>query len=83
MQRVRDEAHRFAITYHRKTRSKRYFSELDEVRGIGEKKRAMLLKAFPSPAAIREASPETLRAVGLDERTANAVYEHFHKENDE
>ena len=83
MQRVRDEAHRFAITYHRKTRSKRYFSELDEVKGIGEKKRAMLLKAFPSPAAIREASPETLRAVGLDERTANAVYEHFHKENDE
>ena len=83
MQRVRDEAHRFAITYHRKTRAKRYFSELDEVKGIGEKKRALLLKAFPSPSEIKQASPETLRAVGLDERTANAVYEHFHKEKNE
>lgn len=83
MQRIRDEAHRFAITYHRKLRGRRYFSELDEVKGIGEKKRALLLKAFPSPADIRSASVDTLTAVGLDERTARAVYEHFHKEKDE
>lgn len=84
MQRVRDEAHRFAITYHRKLRSKRYFSELDEVEGIGPKRRSILLKAFENFADIKNASVETLAAVeGIDEKTARNVYEHFHKKTKE
>lgn len=80
LQRIRDEAHRFAITYHRKLRSKRYFSELDEIEGIGPKRRAILLKAFENFADVKNASLETLAAVeGIDERTARNVYEYFHK----
>jgi len=52
-QRVRDEAHRFGITYHRKLRSKRVLSsELDEVEGVGEKRKAVLLKEFGSVTKI-------------------------------
>lgn len=81
LQRIRDEAHRFAITYHRGLRSKRYFSELDDIEGVGPKKRALLLKAFESFDDIRGASAETLAAVeGIDARTARNIYEYFHKE---
>ena len=83
MQRVRDEAHRFAVTYHRKLRSKRYFSELDEVEGIGPKRRKILLKAFENFEDIKEASVETLSAIeGIDSKTAHNVYDYFHKKDD-
>lgn len=83
MQRIRDEAHRFAITYHRKLRSKRYGSELDEIKGVGPKKRAILLKAFSSVEEIKNASSATLGAVdGIDARTAQAVYDYFHTNNE-
>ncbi len=60
-QRVRDEAHRFGITYHRKLRSKRVLSsELDEVEGIGEKRKAILLKEFGSVSKIVKEDVETL-----------------------
>jgi excinuclease ABC subunit C len=64
MQRIRDEAHRFAITYHRRLRrAQTTFSQLDEVPGIGPKRRSALLKHFGSIDAIRAASVDELAAV--------------------
>ena len=64
VQRVRDEAHRFAITYHQRLRSKRQTrSGLDSVTGIGPKRRRMLMQRFGSVAAVREATLEELSAV--------------------
>lgn len=61
VQRIRDEAHRFAISFHRKKRSKQAFSSgLDEIPGIGPKKKKALIRQFGSVAAIREASEEEL-----------------------
>ena len=60
-QRVRDEAHRFGITYHRKLRSKRVISsELDKVEGVGTKRREVLLKEFGSVKKILEEDVESL-----------------------
>jgi excinuclease ABC subunit C len=64
MQRIRDEAHRFAVTYHRRLRSKQtIISELDGVPGIGPKRRSALLKHFGSIDAIRAATVDELAAV--------------------
>lgn len=64
LRKLRDEAHRFAITYHRKLRDKRmHGSVLDEVPGIGPKRRRMLLRTFGSVEAIRRASVEEIAAV--------------------
>lgn len=71
MQRIRDEAHRFAITYHRKLRRARNLkSELDNVAGIGQKRRTELLKAFGSIDKIKAASIEELAAVPSMTRAA-------------
>lgn len=62
LQRLRDEAHRFGITYHRKLRSKRVISsELDKIEGIGEQRKKSLLKKFGSVAEIKKATYEELR----------------------
>lgn len=67
VQRIRDEAHRFALAYHRKLRGKALVaSKLDQVIGVGEIKRAKLLKEFGSIEAVAEASTEALKAAGLD-----------------
>lgn len=72
LQRLRDEAHRFGITYHRKLRSKRVISsELDKVEGIGEKRRKELLKRFGSVQKIKEASYEELREIISDKVIEN------------
>ena len=64
VQRIRDEAHRFAITFHRSKRGKAMVaSALDEVPGLGEVKRSALIKHFGSVAQIRQASAEELTAV--------------------
>ena len=64
VQRARDEAHRFAITFHRARRSKKSVqSALDLVPGIGPKRKRMLLRRFGSIKGIQEASPEQLGAV--------------------
>ncbi len=64
LRRLRDEAHRFAITYHRKVRDKRlHGSVLDEVPGIGPKRRRMLLRTFGSIEAIRRATAEEIASV--------------------
>ena len=71
VQRVRDEAHRFAITHHRKVRSKRAFSSpLDSVEGIGPARKRALLRAFGSLAGIREAPVEDIVRLGIPERVA-------------
>ena len=75
LKRIRDEAHRFAITYNRKVRTKRTIkSELDEIRGIGPAKRAALLKEFGSVERIKQATPEQLAKVkGIHEDLAKAI----------
>ncbi|HOQ27388.1 MAG TPA: excinuclease ABC subunit UvrC [Armatimonadota bacterium] len=76
LQRVRDEAHRFAISYHRKRRSRRSTrSLLDSVPGIGPKRKRELLRHFGSLARIRQATLEELAACpGMNQRAAEALY---------
>lgn len=76
LQRVRDEAHRFAIAYHRQKRSKRMTtSALDEVPGLGQSRKAALLKHFGSLKKLREASVDEISGVpGVGRRTAEAVH---------
>jgi excinuclease ABC subunit C len=77
LQRIRDEAHRFAITYHRSKRSKRMTaSALDSVPGLGEHRRKALVSHFGSVARLREATVEEITAVpGVGAVTAAAVLE--------
>ncbi len=77
LQRIRDEAHRFAVTFHRQARARRDLrSELDAVPGIGPRRRKALLTHFGSLAGVRRATREELtRVVGA--RSASAVIEHF------
>jgi excinuclease ABC subunit C len=77
VQQIRDEAHRFAVTFHRKARSMRDLrSELDSVPGIGPRRRKALLIAFGSLAGVRRASREELTAV-VGAKTADAVVGYF------
>ena len=80
IQRVRDEAHRFAITHHRGLRTKRSVaSRLEEIPGIGATRRRALLTHFPNVDAIREATMEELLDVpGMNRPAAEAVYAFFH-----
>jgi excinuclease ABC subunit C len=75
MQRIRDEAHRFAITYHRRLRRKQtVVSQLDGVPGIGPKRRSALLKHFGSIDAVRAASIEELAAIqGMTRKVAEQL----------
>lgn len=75
LQRIRDEAHRFAITFHRSKRSRRMTaSALDSVRGLGETRRTALVTHFGSVAKLREATVEEITAVpGIGVATAQAV----------
>ncbi|QZT59428.1 excinuclease ABC subunit UvrC [Mycolicibacterium austroafricanum] len=77
LQRVRDEAHRFAISYHRSKRSKRMTaSALDSVRGLGEHRRKALVTHFGSLARLKQASIDEITAVpGIGAATARAVLE--------
>lgn len=77
LQRVRDEAHRFAISYHRSKRSKRMTaSALDSVRGLGEHRRKALVTHFGSVARLKDATVEEITAVpGIGVATAKAVLE--------
>jgi excinuclease ABC subunit C len=77
IQRIRDEAHRFAITFHRHSRSKRDFrSTLDEIGGVGPRRRKVLLTAFGSVAGVRRATREDLIAV-VGAKCADQVLAHF------
>jgi excinuclease ABC subunit C len=82
VQRIRDEAHRFAITYHRDVRGKRALrSELDEVPGIGSSRKKALLKRFGSVRRIREASVDDVAATpGITRPLAERVKSHLARE---
>lgn len=75
---IQEETHRFAITYHRKLRSKRLrYSELDQIPGIGPKRKQDLLKSFKSLTGIRQATLSDLEQI-LPRDVALAVFKHFH-----
>lgn len=77
LQRVRDEAHRFAVTFHRRARAMRDLrSALDDVPGVGPRRRQALLAHFGSVAAVRQASREDLAKV-VGARVAEAILAHF------
>lgn len=81
LKRVRDEAHRFAISYHKSLRSKGMgSSELDAIEGVGEKRKKALINHFGSVDRIKEAKEEDLLKVeGIDERTAKSIIAYFKK----
>ena len=72
---LRDESHRFAISYHRKIRESTFFeSELDSIEGLGEKRKDILLKKFDSIDAIREAEVEAIAALpGFNKKVAERI----------
>ncbi|MBT2693107.1 excinuclease ABC subunit UvrC [Bacillus sp. ISL-55] len=76
LQRIQDEVHRFAITFHRQLRGKSAFqSLLDDIPGIGEKRKKALLKHFGSVKKMREATLEELNAAGLPANVAEELYQ--------
>lgn len=81
--RIQDEAHRFAITYHRSLRSKSQVkSVLDEIPGVGAARRKALMRHFGSLEEIRNADAETLRQIPeIDRRCAAEIYNFFHEKN--
>lgn len=80
LQRIQDEVHRFAITFHRQLRSKNSFaSRLDEIEGLGPKRKKMLLKEFKSLKNITAASIEELQEIGLPKNVAQNVFDKLHK----
>ena len=80
LQQVRDESHRFAITYHRKLRSNDISaSSLDDIAGIGKKRKINLLKEFQTIDNIKNASVEELAKIeGMNQKTAENVYNYYH-----
>ena len=80
IERLRDEAHRFAISYHRNVHNRNaLYSVLDSIPGVGDKRKRALFDAFLTIDAIKAASQEELNAVPLiDARTAESVYTYFH-----
>ncbi|WP_286887174.1 excinuclease ABC subunit UvrC [Aneurinibacillus sp. UBA3580] len=83
LQRIQDEVHRFAITFHRNTRSKTMFqSKLDEIPGVGEKRKKMLLKHFGSIKKMREATVDEYRNLGIGDKLARQILEYL-RENTE
>ena len=79
---IQEETHRFAITFHKDLRSKRLrYSELDQINGVGPKRKEELLKVFKSISAISSASEAELARI-LPKNAAHSVYSHFHSEDD-
>jgi len=85
VQRIRDEAHRFAITHHRSLRGKAsVHSSLEDIKGVGPARRRALLRHFGSIKAIREADEDALSAVkGMTRPAAKTVYAFFHPNDEE
>ena len=79
--RLQDEAHRFAIEYHKNLRSKgQVHSVLDEIKGVGPARRKALLRHYQDIGRIREASVEELRGIdGITDNVAREIYAFFHK----
>ena len=85
LQRVRDEAHRFAITYHRNLRSKNsLYSVLDNIKGIGDRRKRALYEKFLTIDAIKAADMDELKSAdGMNAAAAKSVYDYFHQTTDE
>ncbi|WP_456363176.1 excinuclease ABC subunit UvrC [Priestia aryabhattai] len=80
LQRIQDEVHRFAITFHRQVRSKSAFqSVLDDIPGVGEKRKKALLKHFGSVKKLKEATIEDIRNSGVPQNIAEKIYETLQK----
>jgi excinuclease ABC subunit C len=78
LQRIQDEVHRFAITFHRQARSKTMLSSrLDEIPGIGEKRRKLLFQHFGSLKKMREATVEDFRQIGIGDKLAREIIRHL------
>ena len=78
LQRIQDEVHRFAITFHRQLRSKNSFSsQLDGIEGLGPKRKQNLMKYFKSLTKIKEASVDEIVGVGIPRAVAEAVHQHL------
>ena len=82
MQKIRDESHRFAVTYHRKRRQIRdRVSELDAIPGVGPRTRQRLIEHFGSVRALKQARPDALLAV-VNQATATRIQAHFATETE-
>jgi len=83
MQRLRDEAHRFAIGAHRARRTKAItYSKLDDIPGIGAKRKRALLNHFGSTKTIEQAGVDDLQSVeGINKNIAKSIYEYFHSKH--
>lgn len=80
LQRIQEEVHRFAISFHRQLRSKNSFSSrLDDIEGLGPKRKKKLLQHYKSLKNISEASVEDLTKTGLPQNVAKNVYQTFHE----
>ncbi|MBU9710951.1 excinuclease ABC subunit UvrC [Evansella tamaricis] len=84
LQRIQDEVHRFAISFHRNIRKQSMFSSvLDDVEGIGEKRKRSLLKHFGSLKRLKESSFDEIRAAGIPEKAARDLMNKINEEKDE
>ena len=82
LHRIQDEVHRFAITFHRTTRGKNMLkSSLDDIPGIGEKRRKLLLKHFGSIKKMKEASVEEYRNLGIGDKLAREILHHLRNQD--
>lgn len=80
LQRIQDEVHRFAITFHRQLRSKNSFSsQLDGIEGLGPKRKQLLMKYFKSLTKIKEATVDEIVTVGIPRAVAEAVQEKLNR----
>ncbi|MCP3030510.1 excinuclease ABC subunit UvrC [Halobacillus sp. A1] len=83
VQRIQDEVHRFAISFHRQLRGKGAIqSELDQIPGVGQKRRRLLLRHFKSVKEIKDASPEDITKLGVPLPTAQNIIETLNKEEE-
>ncbi|OKO97187.1 excinuclease ABC subunit UvrC [Geobacillus proteiniphilus] len=80
LQRIQDEVHRFAVAFHRKTRQKTMFhSVLDDIPGVGEKRKKALLNYFGSVKKMKEATVEELQRANIPRAVAEKIYEKLHE----
>ncbi|WP_027955205.1 MULTISPECIES: excinuclease ABC subunit UvrC [Halobacillus] len=84
VQRIQDEVHRFAISFHRQLRGKGAIqSELDEIPGVGQKRRRLLLRHFKSVTEIKEADIQSITKLGIPEPVANTILIHLNDNQDD